>query len=296
MQLTFDVFSGRPNPSWQLPSTIAQRVFDLVNDIGLLRQSTKEFQGRLGYRGSQIILPAELAVKYRVPTWLKLSAEGFDHSVLLKELLALAWAANFIGNQELNEVARLIIKTLGKNSSSSSPPPPPASPPPQPVQQFGPCAFEMLYFDPAPWNTPAFQPTNNCYAYASNKLAPYPDKPQPGAASGRRLAWPPQGAEVRAFSKLDGAHDVGDCFPDSEAPRLLVALVIWPWDGVPGHIADYHWYRKHPDCWGHKPGSYTARNYDDSNAVITNPETCNRGHYTEFHGYMLMPKSQRVSA
>lgn len=280
MQLTFDVFSGRPNPSWRLPSIIAQRIFNFVNDMRLLRRHTPTSPGHLGYRATQLVLPAEMAVKYQVPTWLNLSSSAADHTALFKELLAIAWAANFSGHQELDKLVRLI--------SSSAAALPPGGSRPHSAKPARPCAFEKLKFDPAPWNALPVVKTNNCYAYAANKLAHYPRKPQPGAASGKTLSLPLTGAKVKAFAKLDGAHDVHDCFPESEAPRLLVALVIWP-----GH--DYHWYRKHPDCWGHKPGASNARNTDENQKVITDPETCNRGPYTEFHGYMLMPKSQRVS-
>jgi hypothetical protein len=55
-------------------------------------------------------------------------------------------------------------------------------------------------------------------------------------------------------------------------------------------------YSVHPDFWGHKPGSGIARNFDNSLQIIKDPETCDRGLYTEFYGYMLIPKSQRVAA
>jgi hypothetical protein len=58
MQLTFDVFSGRTNPSWRLPPIISRQLFDLVNDNGLLqRLSSAEIPVRLGYRGLQIVWP-----------------------------------------------------------------------------------------------------------------------------------------------------------------------------------------------------------------------------------------------
>jgi hypothetical protein len=281
MQLTFDMFSGRPNPSWQLPSMICQQVFALVNDNGLLRQlSATTFPARLGYRGVQIVWPSEVVVKYRVPPLLNLPADAFDLD-LFRELAAIARFVGFFGLEEFQRLVRLIIEMLGTPAPAVG-----AASPPRPA---GPCAFEMLPFDPAPWNDPAFKPTNNCYAYAANKRDHYPSKPQPGTASGATCAFPPTGPDVKAAAKRDGAHDVNDCFPDSEAPRLLVALVIWPGN-------DYHWYRKHPDCWGHKPGSTDARNVDSSGVMLTNPETCDRGPYTEFHGYMLMPKSQKVAA
>jgi hypothetical protein len=281
MQLTFDMFSGRTNPSWRLPPIVSRQVFDLIGDSGLLPWISSElFPARLGYRGLQIVLPPEVVQKYRVSPWLNLSADAFGHVELFKELAAIARFAGFFGFDEFQKLVRTILEFLlrpaGPSGTTSSGPP------------AGPCAFEMLPFDPAPWNDPAFKPTNNCYAYAANKRARYPKKPQPGIGSGAEYS-SETCADVSAAAKRDGAHDVGDCFPDSEAPRMLVALVMWPGN-------DYHWYRKHPDCWGHKPGSWDARNVDDSGAIITNPQTCDRGPYTEFCGYMLLPKSQKVAA
>jgi hypothetical protein len=146
----------------------------------------------------------------------------------------------------------------------------------------------MLPYDPDPWNASDYIRTNNCYAYASGQRKKYASKPQPGLGSGAMFT-DVTGAAVWAAAIRDGAHAVTDCFPDSEAPRHLVALVIWPGE-------DYHWYRKHPNFWGHKPGSTRARNTDSSGAVITNPQTCDRGDYTEFTGYMLLPKSLKIAA
>jgi len=67
-----------------------------------------------------------------------------------------------------------------------------------------------------------------------------------------------------------------------------MALVIWP--GV-----DYHWYRHQMGgFWGHKPGSTAARNIDNSGVVVVNPETCNRGGYTNFCSYFYAGKSVKI--
>jgi hypothetical protein len=73
-----------------------------------------------------------------------------------------------------------------------------------------------------------------------------------------------------------------DCFPGSEKPRPLVPgrrprirlpLVSDPLQGR--------------GLWRHKPDQTAARNTDNSNRVIVNPETCDRGRYTHFCGYFL---------
>jgi hypothetical protein len=98
-------------------------------------------------------------------------------------------------------------------------------------------------------------------------------------------------AEVTRAALCDGLHHRFDCFPDSERPRYLVALVIAPGPG----FVDYHWYRKQKEgFWGHKPGGTAARNTDNSNHVIMNPQTCDRGPYTIFCGYFYTCRSQRI--
>lgn len=286
MNISLDLYSGRPNPDWQLPAVVSMQVFSLLNDLGLFKGNLHQpFPGRLGYRGLRVNVGPALSIKYRVPLTLSLSVTGsFNHSKLMKELSALAWAADFLGIKGFFDAIQSVIKSLtGRGSGAASGGAPKAAKP-----TMGPCEFEMLPFDPSPWNQPAFQPTNNCYAYAANLRKSYSSKPQPGIGSGSRFS-AITGADVGAAAKRDGAHEVTDCFPDSEKPRCLVALVIWPGE-------DYHWYRKHPDCWGHKPGGTVARNTDESGAVITNPQTCDRGDYTEFTGYMLLPKGLKVAA
>ena len=85
-------------------------------------------------------------------------------------------------------------------------------------------------------------------------------------------------------------HHRYNCFPDSEKPRPLTALVVAPGPG----FVDYHWYRLQKEgFWGHKPGSTAARNVDNSGHVITNPETANRGPYRLFCGYFYGCNTQR---
>ena len=96
--------------------------------------------------------------------------------------------------------------------------------------------------------------------------------------------------EMTRASLCDGVHHRFDCFPDTERPRYLVALVVAPGPG----FRDFHWFRKQSGgFWGHKPGGTEARNVDNSGVLITNPETANRGPYTQFCGYFYTCNSQR---
>jgi hypothetical protein len=85
-------------------------------------------------------------------------------------------------------------------------------------------------------------------------------------------------------------HRRYNCFPDSERPRYLVALVVAPGPG----FVDYHWYRKMKEgFWGHKPGGTAVRNLDNSGNIISDPASCDRGPYTHFCGYFYGCNSQR---
>ena len=205
-----------------------------------------------------------------------------QHVEQVLQLVAAAASLGTVpGGGDFRGLMRLIERLLAALFSSGG------SGTPGPARPMGPCAFETLPYDPGFWNDPAHIRRNNCYAYATNRRTD--TFPQPGRASGRPMT-AMTCAEATAASLSDGAHAVNDCFAESERPRLLVALVIWP-----GADGDYHWYRKHPDFWGHKPGETPATNVDGSGKIITDPEACDRGPYTDFCGYFLIPKSQRVA-
>ncbi|MFG3253662.1 hypothetical protein [Streptomyces sp. NPDC048172] len=150
------------------------------------------------------------------------------------------------------------------------------------------CTIELGAFNPGFWNNDStVRLNNNCYNYASNWRTNTFAQPGRGCGSMYKSI---TAAEVSRAALCDGMHRRFDCFPDSEKPRYLVALVIAP---GPGFI-DYHWYRKQQEgFWGHKPGGTAARNTDNSNNVIYNPETANRGPYTIFAGYFYGCNSQR---
>lgn len=116
---------------------------------------------------------------------------------------------------------------------------------------------------------------NNCYNYGNNKRTD--TFAQPGRASGyvrQALTC----SEVSRAAESDGIRPLpssGEC-PCREAK---IALVV-----APG--SDYHWYRLDSNnMWSHKPGHTPATNLDNSSNPISNPETADRGSYTDFCGY-----------
>ncbi len=138
------------------------------------------------------------------------------------------------------------------------------------------------------WNNAAVIDKNNCYNFGSNYRSN--TFAQPGKrATGQWVPTPIQGADVANRVRLDGWKDT--CLGGS-AQNIVLALVIAPlYTGQ----NDFHFYRLCANgYWCHKQGPTPARNTDNSGRLITNPETCNRGAYTEFWGYFYANRSQPV--
>jgi hypothetical protein len=146
-------------------------------------------------------------------------------------------------------------------------------------------------YEPDRWNDPyqpgydyGHQADNNCYNYACDRATD--TFAQPGYAGTGVLNWVMQCPEVSAGAQADGLHSRPDGTPASERCCHTVALVVAP--GI-----DYHWYRLDDNgMWSHKPGQTAARNVDNSNQPIANPETADRGPYTQFCGYFTVCRCQ----
>jgi len=151
------------------------------------------------------------------------------------------------------------------------------------------CTYEMSPYNPGFWNNdPNIRSRNNCYNYASNKRTDTFAQPGRGAGSMYKTI---TCAEVTRAALADGLRRRYSCFPDSERPRYLVALVIAPGPG----FVDFHWYRKMKEgFWAHKPGGTVVRNVDNSGRLISDPATCNRGPYTQFCGYFYTCLHQKI--
>lgn len=131
-------------------------------------------------------------------------------------------------------------------------------------------------FTPGFWNDGGqVQFHNNCYNYSNNHRTD--TFAQPGRRAGAMYA-SLTCAAVLAAAGADGIPRL----PASGAcggGRDKIALVVAPgWD--------YHWYRQDQNgMWTHKPGGTQATSLDNSSNPISNPETANRGPYTDFCGY-----------
>ena len=141
------------------------------------------------------------------------------------------------------------------------------------------CHCAPLY-EPNWWNDAGQkQFNNNCYNYATNYRTD--TFAQPGRAAGAEYTSRTCGS-VRPAAIADDLISAPTANNKCPKEGHLVALVI-----APGF--DFHWYRKGRNgYWSHKPGSTPVRNVDNSNHLIPDPRTANRGPYTDFCTFMVV--------
>lgn len=302
LQVTIDMFSGRRNPTWTLSHDESQ---DLLKKISGQRGvvSTKQGHQGLGYRGIRIEALSEESMKgFDLPSTFyiangssedeeagieiarELGRAGFGRPLGLasldgREIIDDRVAARF--SEQLDNFKEVAARYLAMTIQC-----PGEAPPAPPNIDAVACTFDATPYNPNWWNNDQYRLlNNNCYAYACNIATN--TFPQPGRWGGF-YPYPFYCNYVYHAATIDGLVDYTDCQPDSSYPRYLVALVIDP-------TVDYHWYRRASErYWGHKPGSTLVRNWDDSGNTIWDPQTCNRGGYTDFCGWMCAPNTVHI--
>jgi hypothetical protein len=316
LRITADVFSGRPDPSWIVEDEAEARATlrDLQRDRQLLTDDAAPDAG-LGLRGLRIEpLTDELAFDFDMTpsAYLRIGPQASGRAREIAERLIGSMMSHETRPAATHDALPLdaglqafLTGQLDRVSRTSTPDilEAAATAPVGLAEERASataavtCMIELGAFNPGFWNNdPNVRLHNNCYHYASNKRRDSchvaPGGGQPGAGCGHMytaITCP----EVTRAALCDGLHRRFDCFPDSEKPRYLVALVVAPGPG----FVDFHWYRRQKEgFWGHKPGSTAARNYDNRGPghVINDPQTCDRGPYTQFCGYFYTCRSQRI--
>ena len=295
IKLTYDVYSGRPNPEVivldEQESLATLR--EVAKDRALLDSASTTDVG-LGFRGVAIeALSDDFAERSDMPPSLYIPAAAAKQGRVaehLERLIELAKrGAATAAADSLDPLLDFLKGQLGGGSRvtlQDRSREPMAQPQDEAMDVT--CSIESGTFNPGFWNNDAtIRQTNNCYNYGSNKRTN--TFAQPGKGCGHMYT-AITCAEVTRAALCDGLHRRFDCFPDAEKPRWLMALVVAPGPG----FVDYHWYRRSKEgFWGHKPGSTAARNTDNSNRVITDPSTCDRGPYVHFCGYFYSCKTQQ---
>jgi hypothetical protein len=134
-------------------------------------------------------------------------------------------------------------------------------------------------YDPAKWNDGGFhQVNNNCYNYACDQQKD--NFAQPGSGLATRSECQCNIVVPKVLSDGILTCTAGHCHPCHHKIALVMA---------PGQ--DFHFYRQDANgMWSHKPGYRPAVDVDHSGNPISNPETADRGPYTDFCGYFCVYK------
>jgi len=266
--ITLHVFSGRPNPTWELSEDQAG---DLSNQLNGLDKTTllkpPGILGGLGYQGFSIQAVREknfdpyIYIHSGIVDLDRFLPNMFTGNTSIENWLISTSPGNVLDS----DLRSYVESELQKPSSLLD----------DPKLSFS--FFTVPRYDPGKWNNDQnILYKNNCYNYANDKIT-YTFA-QPGRGSGEEGPFPPTCTKTGLASERDGQKPT-DSALSSPTEGHFIALVVWP-----GY--DYHWYRLDDNGkWSHKPGSTPATNKDNSNNLITDPKNCDRGPYSEFCGY-----------
>jgi hypothetical protein len=281
--VTLDMYSGRPNPSWELNESQVQEFLKLLQTKRRSTQlkSTPSWS-RLGYRGFVITMVAEAADLPKgmrvfdgiVEHTTEMARNYIDHNSEIEQFLI-----NTAGTALSKETKDYVQQEMEKNVKSGT------------ARSLADIIPEAVPpYNPVKWNNdPFIMANNNCYNYGNDKITN--TFAQPGRGSGQEGPHPPNCQGTGSAAERDGQLVVPN--PDlTPAEGHIIALVISP---TPGFL-DYHWYRRDVDTmWSHKPGSWPATNQDNSGQLISDPRACDRGPYTSFCGfYHCVPAQTRI--
>lgn len=270
--VTLDMYSGLPNPSWEIPEADAEKLAELLSrKRARSTVAAPGSTGRLGYRGLLISSPAGGVAPMRLRAFdgiveaASLDTPNFidDDSEIESFLLSTAGPA--LRTDEIDYIQAEIQKNATGGIANS-------------MRSFD--LMAVPPYNPAKWNNdPSILQANNCYNYGNDEITN--TFAQPGLGSGQAAPYPPSCSGTTSAAVRDGLKQIPS--PDvTPADGHIAALVVSTTVG----FFDYHWYRLDSNAlWSHKPGRTPARNTDNSGRLILDPRTCDRGPYNNFCGF-----------
>jgi len=280
LKLTVDAFSGRPNPSVDLTP---QEATDLVARLGTVPGgpvAAASQPARLGYRG--IVVEQTGQVSANLPQRFRLAGNQLIGPTGVLKIVDPAIEQSLLGNSAMLARAGVPAAVATALVAQSTTHAPAAGPSTTTTPGSLNCARAPLY-EPAWWSDLASggsrQINNNCYNYACDIRTD--TFAQPGHAANAMYT-----AEtclaLRAATKADMLTEIKLTNITCPAEGHLIALVIWP-------NVDFHFYRMNRDgLWSHKPGGMPVTNVDNSNKLIPDPRTADRGPYVNFCEFMIV--------
>ena len=291
LRITVDMFSGRPNPVIELSAKESREALAMLASRRPIEKGEPGLppEPTLGYRG--LIVEQVGAIDRKLPRSFRVA----DDTVLSRQATQMveddAFEQFVLSPGRLRQLGlgrefpKVLERELARFRRVRKLWPWPWHPPHHKFPLRPRCRCAPLY-EPAWWNDGAQrQLQNNCYNYGTNyrtdTFRQIPGGSQPGAAAGAMYG-SLTGPAVLAAAIADGLIDSPSANNKCPGEGHLAALVIAP--GI-----DFHWFRKgRSGYWSHKPGSTPVTNLDNSNALIPDPRTADRGMYTQFTTFMVV--------
>ena len=278
--VTMNIFSGRPNPRWILDDAATAELRERITfkPTNTAAAPPGSIRG-LGYRGLEVRFDDSsepIHIHGGVVGTLASSPNVVDADRSIEKFLVGTMpdterVAGLALDQPTHDAVRDVVqRDLAERIAIEIPK--------IVINPCPPCVAACAPpYEPAMWNFVPTQPNNNCYNYANDRVTN--TFAQPGKYHNAQYT-ALTCASVQPAAVADGLVASAN-FTTAISDGYYVALVIWP-------NVDFHWYRQDKSgCWSHKPGSTAARNTDESNHIITNPQTANRGNYTQFCSFMI---------
>jgi len=288
VEVTLNVFSGTPDPTWTVSGSAATAL--LANLPETLEASDDGMRPipwyRLGYRGFEVVVRDDSGATVR-------SFAVYNNAAVERVLLHSSnrTLAPAITSHVFDETVRL--QKLHADGGDARPldmmPPVETAPCDLPVR--GP--DNGTIYAPQTENCGFFTThasANNCYNYGNDIVTD--TFAQPGRGSGQK--WSSNTCDdIRASATRDGLVWTGTTLPtDNPAKGHYVALLIWPG-------TNFHWIRfdsQPHGFWSHKPGGTPVRNVDNNNKKITDPSKQDFSPWSQFCGYMTtIPSVARIN-
>lgn len=312
LQITFDLFSGQPNPSWSLDDEAADEVLaEIARHPGAVSRAD-DFPVILGFRGVELHLSDELSRRHGLPRQFRIAAgraadedAGLDLAERLLETVPRAAEphAGLVAPRRRTVPDARIVELLREEIRSPRPPGREGQrasagpgegigPGEEEPRIFSARRYEAFGWDPARWNTLPYRARNNCYCFGTDQRIDYFGWPGYGS-TGSGVVTPLTTPQMTAAIQSDGAVPRDHGAAASLRPRHMFAMVIgWL---EPGGYTDYHFYRQLAGgVWGHKPGNAPATTTDDAGNTIYDPESCSRRKYPVFCGYFYTQSRMRI--
>lgn len=261
--VVLDVFSGRPNPRWEISRKQYEDIMRQVEKASPLPPLGSD----LGYRGFSLLCegrPTCTVGNGIVPQGVR--DDTWQDAVALQRILLSTAPPSVV----YEETRRVVEDYLA-----------------EPAARHGPAVAAAPVPNDAPWNDPHHVTLNNCYNYACDMMTD--TFAQPGRTHGFLLSCV-CALEIRQAAMLDGLEPIADYPADDPAVGHYVAL------GYSSALRDYHWWRLDSDgTWSHKPGQCPVMHTDASGGRIDdlNPPSGAgaRGCYEVFAGYFYVPET-----